>query len=153
MQKLIISCLSILLFAACSRDMDDSPIPNYRVYFETPYADYALLQNIGTYKTYPYGGGIHPTNTYLGYGGLLVFRSFDGVARCCDLSCPYCYATRRMKIELEPKSSLEAVCNTCQSVFNLQWGTCIATSGPSVNNYMLKIYYCRDTGTTIMVAN
>ena len=153
MRKFLFFCLSALLFSSCTKVEDDTPIPEYRVYFETPYADYMQLQNVGSYRTYTNGNGIYPTNTRLGYGGLLIYRSFDGVARCCDLACPYCYVTKGLKIEVEPNSSLEAVCHICQSVFNLQWGACIATSGPSMNNYMLKIYYCRDTGTTIMVGN
>ena len=153
MRKFMIGCLASLLVVGCTEPEEDSPIPNHRVYFETPYSDYTLLQNTGSYKTYTTSSGVYKTNTYLGYGGLLVYRSFDGVARCCDLACPYCYVTKGLRIEVIPNSSLEAVCELCQSVFNLQWGACIATSGPSVNNYMLKIYYCRDTGSTILVGN
>ncbi|MBQ4036101.1 MAG: hypothetical protein K6G31_12450 [Paludibacteraceae bacterium] len=153
MRIFIYGCLTLLALTGCSKAEEDSPIPNYRVYFETPYADYTQLQNTGTYKTYTNGNGVYKTNTYLGYGGLLVYRSFDGVARCCDLACPYCYVTKGLKMEIVPNSSLEATCTLCNSVFNLQWGSCIATSGPSMNNYMLRTYYCRDTGSTILVGN
>ena len=38
MRIFIYGCLTLLALTGCSKAEEDSPIPNYRVYFETPYA-------------------------------------------------------------------------------------------------------------------
>lgn len=151
MRKLTVALLGLTVLTNCSKIDVDSSIPDYRVDFKTTLpSDYNYLKTVGTYKVYTEDNGAYAANTYLGYGGLLVFRDFNGTIRCCDLACPFCYSEEHCNYRIVPNSSLLAKCNNCNSVYDIQWGLCIPVEGPSKEP--LKIYsHCSDTGTAIRV--
>ncbi len=145
----LLSLLLGLSTASCHKVEQDSSVPNSKVYFKMNYDDYTKMQNPGCYNTYIAGQGTYATNTQLGYGGLLIFRDFDGKIHCCDLSCPV-EASRTVRVSVN--SSLVATCPECGSTYQLGWGLCTPTSGPATET--LKIYtHCIDNGTTISVSN
>lgn len=137
--------------SGCKPDVENSLIPDYRVYLKVKYSDYVQLLNVGTFKTYTEHSDVYPINTFLGYGGLIVFRDFDGKLGCCDLACPYCYDLERTQHLLTVNTSLLATCHHCNTVYDLQWGLCVPIEGPS--KVKLKIYpHCKDTGSSIIVS-
>lgn len=137
--------------AGCSKVEVDSSIPECKVYFKTLGTnDYNYLKTVGAYKAFTAEGGAYPANTYLGYGGLLIFRDFNGTLRCVDLACPHCYQKEHCCYRIQANSSLRPQCPNCHSVYDLQWGVCAPTEGPSKEP--LKIYtHCTDNGTAIRV--
>lgn len=147
--KHIIPFILLSVLGACKVVEEDSSVPESRVYFKTTYDEYVKLGNSGTYLIFKPGEGIYATNTYLGYGGLIVFRDFEGKIHCCDLSCPV-EASRSTLVSVS--ASLQATCPVCGSVFDLGWGLCTPVSGPAKET--LKIYtHAVDNGTSIIVSN
>ena len=141
---------SAITFLSCSTREEDSSIPESRVYFKTGYDEYTRLLNPGSYLTFRVNdGNIYATNTYLGYGGIIIYRDFEGKIHSCDLSCPV-EASRNVLVTVS--SSLQATCDVCGSVFELGWGLATPSSGPAKET--LKIYtHVTDNGSAIIVSN
>lgn len=150
MRKLLFLLLPVLAFSGCNDEYYESSIPDYEVYLNLTYTSYSQLQTSGSYKTFTSKSGTYATNTKLGYGGLIIFRDFDGHIRCCDMACPYCYEQKHGCYCVTMNSSLLATCNNCKSVYDLQWGLCVPTEGPSKEK--LKIYHCTDNGSSIIAS-
>lgn len=143
--------LFLLFMAGCGVEEKDSAIPQARVNLRvTALADYAHLRSIGNYMDFSLGDGkLYPTNTYLGFGGLIVFRNFDGKIMCVDKSCP---VERDRYVQVTMDHKLHATCKMCGSEYDLSWGLCVPISGPAKEP--LKIYpHCVDNGTSITISN
>lgn len=152
MRKFVLTIFSVFALLGCKETDERSSIPDYRVNLKILYSDYTDLLTVGSYKVFTEGSTTYAFNTHLGYGGLLIFRDFDGMVRCCDLACPYCYSQEQTPYNIVMNSSLMGTCMHCKSVYDMQWGLCCPVEGPSKEK--LKIYpHCKETGSSIIVNN
>lgn len=124
---------SLLLSVASCDDEETSSIPNCRVELVTPYSDYMKLRNAGSYVVYE-KNGFYAAGTRLGYGGVLIFRDYDGVLHACDLACPV-EANESVTVEV---SMPYAVCPKCGTKYDLTFGFCSPVNGSS--KHTLRIY-------------
>ena len=147
MRRFVFFMLIVLLSFSC-REREDSSIPDSEVYLKLSWDDYVRLRNPGTYQIFTTGNNVYPANTKLGYGGLVVFRDFDGNIRACDLSCPV-EAMRSVRVEIDMPY---AVCPRCESKFDLSFGFAAPCGGPATEP--LYVYdHVVDNGSTIVGSN
>lgn len=126
--------LPLLLFilSACGNN-NRSPIPDVPVNLDINItADAPELFTLGGYKEF-----IVPitTSQYLGYGGLLLVRTFEDEICAFDLSCPH---EAKSTVRIKADNSGVARCDSCGSTYNIGYGSGFAQSGPT--KYKLKKY-------------
>ncbi|MCM1319583.1 MAG: hypothetical protein NC217_04310 [Muribaculaceae bacterium] len=150
----ILSLVCLLPLCACD-STDDDRIPAYPVQI--------LLNNPGLWHTYGVAGfgesrqfirqNRIPSNfqflesTYTGYGGVLLimgmnpFSAGDVIPLAYDLSCPV-ECKDYIRVQVDP-ASLEAVCSSCGSHYDVTMSGGAPTSGPALTGsvkYALQRY-------------
>lgn len=67
-------------------------------------------------------------NEAVGYGGLLIYRSYDNSIYAYDLSCPY---EEDQSVLVTPLDNGKAFCEKCESTYITMYGLGTPESGPS----------------------
>lgn len=146
--------MAVCLFASCD-SVDNNVLPSYTVRLDLSTA--ALwntygVSGVGSYRifsrekrlpaNFPYNA-----NTYTGFGGVLLVMGLDAVTAsyaplAFDAACP---VERRADITLSiDPSTLDAVCPTCGSHYNVLTGSGGPISGTALTKKMgLTPYKCR----------
>ncbi len=152
-----IATASALLTATGCHGIDDERIPAMPVAINL--ADAGLwnvygVSSLGEYTEFikPLGipsGFFYGENTYTGFGGVLLIGGMDPfdpttfAPLAYDLSCPVeCKRDIRVHIDYE---TLEAVCQKCESRYNVLTGGGAAIAGPAYTHkpkYGLMFYNC-----------
>jgi len=117
-----------------------SPIPDMPVVLDIVImSDAPELNVIGGFKEF-----VEPKSAfqYLGYGGIVVFRSFDDNFVAFDMACPY-EIKRDVRVAVD--MSGVAVCSVCGSKFDVGYGTGMPSQGPA--KYPLRRYEVYPYGT------
>ncbi|HJV78250.1 MAG TPA: hypothetical protein VJ602_07685 [Paludibacter sp.] len=141
----LLAPLLALSVASCNDNVVSS-IPDYPVNLE--------LNLTSTYPTFrnshnqslTFLKGITITDR-IGYGGILVYTSFDGTYYAFDMACPY---EAKPTVRVYPNNLGQAVCEKCGSVFNLGYGLGDPQSGPAKE--ILKRYRATLSGDILYVS-
>ncbi|MDR1592291.1 MAG: hypothetical protein LBS16_05350 [Prevotellaceae bacterium] len=126
-------CIVIMLLGTGCNGVGKHPIPDVPVYLDINITrDAPELNALGGYKEF-----IEPTNINqaLGYGGIIIIRTFEDAMCAFDLSCPH---EASPTVRLIPDNVGQARCSVCQTVFNIGYGTGFAVSG--IARFPLKQY-------------
>ncbi|MCD8193000.1 MAG: hypothetical protein LUD74_00300, partial [Tannerellaceae bacterium] len=128
-----------LALLSCSK-IKQSNIPIYEVYFKIDlrYEDKDLKGAPLNSKEFTKPRN---ANEKLGFGGLLVVCGHDLTYYAFDRSCPY---EAKKSITIVYGTDGTATCPTCESVFEVGYGSGLPTSGPATNDP--KIYHLRRYG-------
>lgn len=165
MKSLNRSISLIIAFALCvmqsCTQIDDDQIPSmpvsinlsdaglWNIYGVNGFGIYRnFIKDLGEPSGYHYTEG-----TYTGYGGVLLIGGMDpfnndtDVPLAYDLSCPV-ECKRNIRVYIDPES-LEAVCPTCGSRYDVTMQGGAAVSGSAYNHkprYGLRRYLCVPSG-------
>lgn len=143
----ILSALLLVAMGACSKVEERSSIPDYDVYIKTFGNDYITLRIAGNSLCYiPSANTIYPTNTKLGYGGVVIYRDMEEKIHACDLACPV-EASRNIRVDVKMPF---ATCAVCGSKYDLTFGFAAPVEGPAKET--LKKYNAIDNGSAIIVS-
>lgn len=141
----------ILLFAlvlegsSCEKINKKSPIPDSLLDFELHILrDAPELNIIGNHKIIDKPLHLYQ---YIGFGGILLYHTFDDEIVAFDLSCPY---------EVNPEIRVDsitiggqAICRGCKSVYDVGYGTGAPQQG--VSTHYLRKYRVYSAGDIIRV--
>ncbi len=83
---------------------------------------------------------------YIGFGGIVVFHTFDDHFAAFDLCCPN--ELKRTTV-VEPNMAGSAVCPVCGTTYDIGFGTGFVSSGPS--KFPLKQYTVLVSGYNLRV--
>ncbi|MDR1344218.1 MAG: (2Fe-2S)-binding protein [Tannerellaceae bacterium] len=150
--KRILICLLALIGSSCEKAFISS-IPDYPVYLELDldFEDNALLTPLA-YKIYT-PQNVNQAVERTGFGGVLVFRGLGntGTNACYafDTACPY-EASRSVTVGVDD-AHLYALCDKCQTKYDLTSGAANPVSGPG--REPLKPYRVWSNGNKIYVGN
>ncbi|MDH6343143.1 nitrite reductase/ring-hydroxylating ferredoxin subunit [Parabacteroides sp. PFB2-12] len=143
MKRVLLICLVLLTFASCEKsenpDMPYAPV-NFKVYLSGQDHD---LNGILSYKTFTKP---RLASEYVGYAGILVVCGFDNVYHAYELCCPH-EALRNKTIV--PNTDGTATCPSCNTVYDIGYGTGSPTSGPS--KYMLRKFNTIPNGQELII--
>lgn len=137
----------VLAFSVAScNDNIQSSIPDYPVNLELNLTStYPTFRNSHN-KSLTFLKGITITDR-VGYGGILVYTSFDGGYYAFDMACPY---EAKPTVRVYPNELGQAVCEKCGSVFDLGYGIGNPTSGPAKE--ALKRYRATLSGDVLYIS-
>ena len=120
--------LCIVMLSSCIKEESQFTIPFAPVRFEVD------INGVDS-DLYPFSYKVftkpRANNEYVGYGGLLIFRSHDDQIFAFDLCCPH---EDNKSILVSPLDDGSAQCDKCGSIFEIMLGSGIKKSGPSVEN-------------------
>ncbi len=137
--KTLLAAFAIVLgMTACDDNVYDR-IPETTVYLKLNTETTAKeLKAILGYLEYPKGTYTY-SDSYLGYGGLLIINGMDGVIRAFDMACPV--EARTTSLIRMDDTGLQAVCSTCGSTFSV--GDIDACGSPVEGEAREKLYFLR----------
>jgi hypothetical protein len=138
-------CLILCCLISCETINKKSPIPDSRLDFELHILrDAPELNIVGNYKLI--NKPLH-LYQYIGFGGILLYHTFDDEIVAFDLACPY---------EVNPGIKVdsitiigEAICRKCHSVYDVAYGTGAPRKG--VSTHYLRKYRTYFTGDIIRI--
>ncbi|NCA79819.1 MAG: hypothetical protein EOM76_06500 [Sphingobacteriia bacterium] len=142
---ILLPVILALLCTACEINRV-SPIPDTPVSLDIEILrDAPELNVIGGFKEF-----ITPKTVYqyLGYGGIVVFRSFEDKFVAFDLACPH-EIKRTVRVQVDMSGI--ATCPVCGSTFDVGYGTGIPSSGSVA--YPLKSYTVLSYGDKLRIIN
>lgn len=146
-RKHILLLIGLIAAGSCSDVEERSSIPDHEVNLKTFGNDYATLRITGNSVSYVASQtSLYPTNTRLGFGGVLIYRDYEGKINACDLACPV-EAQRNILVNVKMPT---ATCPECGSKFDLSFGPAQPCGGPARET--LKRYNAVDHGTYITVS-
>lgn len=134
-----------LFFVACD-DTYVSSIPDYPVNLQLNLTTtYPTFKN--SYNQYIlFEKRVFETDR-IGFGGIMVYSSFEGNYYAWDMACPY---EANKNIKVRPNDIGQAVCDSCLSVFDLGFGVGNPSSGPAKE--VLKRYKVTVSGDYLYIS-
>lgn len=147
MKRIVTVLMIMMAVAACENNNYYSPIPNAPVSLQFDILrDAPNLIVIGGYQEFetpkkPY--------QYLGFGGILVFNTFEDKLVAFDMSCPN-EVSRQVRVHVKGIDGT-VTCEKCGSVYDIGFGTGFNKSGPS--QHPLKAYEVLRAGYSVRIVN
>lgn len=136
----IMICLTALFAFSCEVNRDTT-IPEMPVSLTIDIMrDAPELNVIGGFKEFVKPATIYQ---YLGFGGILVFRSFDDSFVAFDLACPH---EIKRDVRVECDMSGIATCPKCGSTYDVGYGSGTPRSGAAA--YPLRKYTVQPYGNS-----
>lgn len=130
-----------LLVLSCDKNFNSS----------VPYVDVNFTISLSVYNQMTIEGN-SIVNPGAGYGGVIVFHSFDDLFYALDAACPCEVATSRVVVEVD--ESGVATCPQCGTKYNLwEGGSILSTtcsSAEPLKNYRVSQIY---NGTSLLITN
>ncbi len=142
----MIMVLLLGVFTSCENLEKENPVPEFRVELTLNLLQDAPMLDIqgGYYEiTKPFKVG-----QYLGYGGLMIFHTFDDKFVAYDMCCPH-EASDTAKVSTEMTGM--ATCEKCKSVYDVGFSLGYPVSGPT--RYPLRKYNVYQSGYILHVTN
>jgi nitrite reductase/ring-hydroxylating ferredoxin subunit len=149
MKSLFRYLLLIPVLALCVASCNDniqSSIPDYPVGLELNLTStYPTFRNSHN-KSLTFLKGITVTDR-IGYGGILVYTSFDGDYYAFDMACPY---EAKPTVRVYPNNLGQVICEKCGSVFDIGYGIGNPSTGPAKE--ALKRYRATLSGDILYIS-
>ena len=124
----IIFLLIFLFIVSCVEEENPYILPYTRVYFQI---DVNGIDSDLTHFSHKTFTKPRTAGEFVGYGGLLLFRSAEGAVFAYDLACPN---EKDRSIHVIPGNTGKAECPVCKSVYVTMYGLGSVESGPSGNS-------------------
>lgn len=115
----------VFVAVSCGKEESAFTVPYAKVNFEIDLN--GIDSDLGPFKCKVFTKS-RAANEYVGYGGLLIFMSTDGVMYAYDLCCPY---EDDKRVLVQPLNNGKAICQKCGSSFILMYGLGTCESGSS----------------------
>ncbi len=135
-----------LVLSSCEGDIYRSSIPDAPVHLElnlvSQYPNFANSVNQYILFTKP-----RYTTDRIGYGGVIVYSTYEGKYSAFDLACP---VEAKRDVIVSPDGTGLAKCETCGEVYDMMYGFGNPTKG--VSKEPLKMYKTFLHGNTLLIS-
>ena len=147
-KNLLLLLIPLFWVTACVEEESHFSLPYARVHFQIDINGIdSDLAPFG-YKTFLKG---RTYGEFVGYGGLLIFRTVEDEIFAYDLSCPY---EKDPTVHVNPQENGEAVCPKCGSTYIMMYGLGTPDKGPadkSLQKYPVRRH--SQTGGMFLISN
>lgn len=123
----IVLTLVLLTLFSCTEEENPYVLPYARVNFQI---DVNGFDSDLTYFSHKSFTKPRMAGEFVGYGGLLLFRTLEGAVFAYDLACPN---EKDRTVHVVPENAGKAECPVCKSVYVTMYGLGTVESGPSGN--------------------
>ena len=133
------------LFCGCENDIYRSSIPDVSVHLELNLvSQYPLFAN--SVNEYLLFTEPRYATDRIGFGGVIVYTTFEGKYSAFDLACP---VEAKRDTRVEPDGSGMLTCNSCGEVYDITFGLGYPTKG--VSREPLKMYKTSLYGNKLLI--
>jgi hypothetical protein len=165
MKKTLLFVITIFILMSCENIMTENPVPNAPVSLYINIMQNAPILNVpGGYlsirdtviagqrmQLVSQGGTMETIEQFkygesIGFGGVVVFHTFDDHFAAFDLCCPN--ELKRTTVVV-PNMAGNAVCPVCETIYDIGFGTGFVSSG--VSKFPLKPYTVFVSGYNLRV--
>lgn len=141
----LLICACVFALTGCKDDIYQSSIPDVSVHLELNLvSQYPLFAN--SVNEYILFTEPRYVTDRIGYGGVIVYSTFEGKYVAFDLACP---VEVKRDIRVEPDGSGFMTCPSCGEVYDISFGLGYPTKG--VSREPMKLYKTELYGNILRV--